>query len=377
MSERRPDARVCVFEKEPGLGAHQSGHNSGVIYSGIYYKPGSLKAALCRNGKQALERFCRDEAVEARSVGKLIVATSAAELPALEDLFQRGLANGVDCQMIDSDEARRLEPRVGCVQAIWVPETGIVSYPQVLERMARRLIDRGHELRTGMAVTGVAEGAGQVELATSGGARKFEAVVNCAGLHSDQIARLAGLRPSLRIVGFRGEYLALSGPLREQVHHLVYPVPDPRFPFLGVHLTPTLDGQILCGPNAVLALAREGYAWRSVDPVYTVRTLLYPGMLRLAWRYGRMGLGEVWRSLNKGAFANALARMLPGVRAQDLLPATAGVRAQALAPDGTLVDDFVFLETDRTVHLVNAPSPAATACLAIGDAVVDRLEARL
>jgi L-2-hydroxyglutarate oxidase len=377
LSERRPEVQICLLEKEPSVGTHQSGRNSGVIHSGIYYRPGSLKASLCRSGKRALEAFCLEHSIQVRPVGKLIVATDNAEVPALLDLHQRGLANGVQCRLMGTEEAREVEPAVRSVQAIWVPETSIVSYPQVMDRMVSRLLAGGHVLRTGEQVTGLAERADRVDLSTSKGSLSFDAVINCAGLHADRIARMAGLAPELRLVSFRGEYHSLAGPLRDQIHHLVYPVPDPRFPFLGVHLTPTMDDRVLAGPNAVLCLAREGYRWRDVELAYLVRTLLYPGTIRMARRYRRTGAGEMWRSLNKRAYARALARMLPGVRSGDLGGAAPGVRAQALTSNGDLMDDFVILETARMVHLVNAPSPAATACLAIGNAVVDRLETRL
>jgi L-2-hydroxyglutarate oxidase len=295
-------------------------------------------------------------------------------LPGLDELLRRGHDNGVDCRMISAEEARQLEPSVRAVRALWVPETGIVDYTQVMAKMAERLRVAGHEVRLEARVTGIREDERAVSLVTSTESLACGLAVNCAGLHSDRLARMAGIDPGLRIVGFRGEYRALQGPVKETIHHLVYPVPDVRFPFLGVHLTPTLSGEVLCGPNAVLALAREGYGWGQVDPLYLARTLAYPGMVRLAWRYWRMGLGEVWRSWSRRAFTASLRRMLPDVHPEDLIPDGSGVRAQALGRDGRLVDDFAFRQTARMVHLVNAPSPAATAAFAIGDAVVDRLE---
>lgn len=374
LAERWPDSRISLLEKEPEIGLHQSGRNSNVIHSGIYYHPGSLKAGLCRAGKQALVAFCDEENVPIQRIGKLIVATSEDERPGLEDLRRRGGANGVECRMMSADEAKALEPRVHAVQALWVPETSIVDYRVVMARMAERLREAGHDIVTSAPVIDIQRGDAHVLLSTPEASLSFDLAVNCAGLQSGKVARMAGAAPGLRIVGFRGEYLSLASPLKESISHLVYPVPDPRFPFLGVHLTPSVDGRVLCGPNAVLALAREGYSWGVIDPWYLVKTLVYPGMIRLAWRHWRMGLGEVWRSWNKRAFASALCRMLPDVRPQDLGADGAGVRAQAMLRDGRLMDDFAFQETWRMVHLVNAPSPAATACFAIGDAVVNRLE---
>jgi len=374
LAERWPESQVTLLEKEPGIGRHQSGHNSNVIHSGIYYRPGSRKAELCREGKRALLAFCAEEDVPVKRVGKLIVATSDDERSGLHDLLQRGQANGVECRLMASEEAEALEPRVHAVEALWVPETSIVDYGLVMAKMADRLRASGHNLLVGEPVIDIQRAEAEVVITTPDADLSFDLAVNCAGLHSDRVARMAGAAPGLRIVGFRGEYLSLGSPLKDSISHLVYPVPDPRFPFLGVHLTPSVDGRVLCGPNAVLALAREGYGWGDIDPAYLMRTLLYLGMIRLAWRHWRMGLGEVWRSWNRRAFAAALRRMLPDVQPQDLTPDGAGVRAQALLRDGRLMDDFAFRESRRMVHLVNAPSPAATACFAIADAVVDRLD---
>jgi L-2-hydroxyglutarate oxidase len=377
LAERWPDASIVLVEKEPHIGMHQSGHNSNVLHSGIYYRPGSHKARLCRAGKRAMEAFCDAESVPIKAVGKLIVATSEDEFSRLDDLYERGQANGVDCRRVTSSEARALEPRVHTLRALWVPETSIVDYTSVMAMMAERLQAMGHEIRTGTRVTAISEYDHGVRLTTSNATLGCDLAVNCAGLQSDVVARMAGVDPGLRIVGFRGEYHSLNGPLRDSISHLVYPVADPRFPFLGVHLTPTIDGDVLCGPNAVLALAREGYGWGVIDPLYLARTLTYSGVIRLAWRYWRMGLGEVWRSWSKRAFTTALQRMLPDVTPQDLSPDGSGVRAQAMGRDGRLVDDFAFRESARMVHLVNAPSPAATAAFAIADVVVDRLEVRM
>ncbi len=259
--------------------------------------------------------------------------------------------------MITADEAVELEPQVHAVRALWVPETSIVDYSLVMAKMADRLRSAGHEIMLGEPVVRIHQADRSVVLETPDTGLSCDLAVNCAGLHSDIVARMAGVEPALRIVGFRGEYVGLSGPIKDSIRHLVYPVPDPRFPFLGVHLTPTVDGRVLCGPNAVLALAREGYGWGVIDSVYLARTLTYPGMIRLAWRYWPMGLGEMWRSWNKRAFTAALRRMLPDVQPQDLAADGAGVRAQALLRDGSLMDDFAFRETERMVHLVNAPPP--------------------
>jgi L-2-hydroxyglutarate oxidase len=377
LTRRFPGKRVVVLEKEADVALHQTGRNSGVIHSGIYYKPGSLKAVNCRAGRQALEEFCETEGVPFERCGKVIVAVSAAEVPALERIHERGLANGVRCERIGPERLAELEPHAAGVAALHVPETGIVDYHRVCERLAERLRQRDGEVVLRARVTGLTPTPGGVVVRSTAGDVEAGLAVNCAGLHSDQVAALGGRRPAVRIVPFRGEYYALRPEARHLCRNLIYPVPDPGFPFLGVHFTRLIEGGVECGPNAVLAFAREGYHRTDVDLGELLGTLAYPGFLRLAARYWRTGLGEMWRSFSKAAFVRALRRLVPDIRAEHLDAAPAGVRAQAVARDGALVDDFLIEEAGRVVHVCNAPSPAATAALNIGSLIVDRLAARL
>jgi L-2-hydroxyglutarate oxidase len=376
FTQRFPGRRVVVLEKEARLAQHQTGRNSGVLHSGIYYRPGSLKAANCRAGKKAMEAFCAAEGIAHEICGKVIVAVTEADLPALENIYQRGQANGVRCDLIDRDRLAELEPHAAGVRAIHVPETGIVNYRQVCERLAEKVRAAGGEILLRARVTAVRHHADGVTVVSTAGDRTARLLVNCAGLHSDRVAQRTGVRPGCRIVPFRGEYFELKPAARKLCRNLIYPTPDPQFPFLGVHFTRMIGGSVECGPNAVLAFSREGYHFFDVNWRDLLGTLTYPGFLRLARKHWRMGLGEMWRSLSKAAFVRALRRLVPDVRAEDLQPAPAGVRAQAVAPDGGLVDDFLIVEGDRVVNVCNAPSPAATASLQIGATVVDRLSPR-
>ncbi|MBO4208556.1 L-2-hydroxyglutarate oxidase [Micromonospora echinofusca] len=369
----RPDARVTVLEKENRLAAHQTGHNSGVIHAGVYYRPGSLKAELCRAGSRSMVDFCAAHDVPVQVCGKLIVATDTVELPRLHALYARAVANRLPVRLIDPVEAREHEPAVRCVAALHVASTGIVDFTRVCAVLARLAEEAGAEIRLGARVTGVHRRADGQTVATTAGDVPADVLVNCAGLYADRLARLAGVTPPARIVPFRGEYHELRPERRHLVRGLVYPVPDPRFPFLGVHLTRMIDGSVHAGPNAVLALAREGYSWRRVVPRDVVDLASYPGLWRLAGRHFRYGVAEVHRSLSRRRFAASLARLVPAVTEADLLPSAAGVRAQAIAPDGTLVDDFLIATGDRQVHVLNAPSPAATSSLEIARHVVARL----
>jgi L-2-hydroxyglutarate oxidase LhgO len=377
LTRRFPGLRVTVLEKETEPGRHQTGHNSGVIHSGIYYKPGSLKASNCRAGKRALEAFCAAEGIPFETCGKVIVAVEEAELPALEAIYARGLANGVACALIDRDRLRELEPHAAGIRAVHVPETGIVDYLQVCRRLAQKLEQQGGHVVTRARVTGMRHFTDSVVVYTTAGDVETRFVVNCAGLQCDRVTALGGQRPTAKIVPFRGEYYALKPAAQHWVRNLIYPVPDPSFPFLGVHFTRVLGGGVECGPNAVLAFAREGYRKTDVCLADLVETLTYSGFLRLARRYWRTGLGEMWRSVSKGAFVRALQRLLPTIQAHDLEAAPAGVRAQAVARDGAMVDDFLIQEGDRILNVNNAPSPAATASLNIGALLTDRLAARL
>lgn len=364
---------VTVLEKEPRWAAHQTGHNSGVIHSGLYYKPGSLKAALCVAGSRSLVEFASDNGVPVDVCGKLVVATSAEELPRLHALAARAQANGVPATLIGPAQAREYEPEVACVAALRVETTGVVDYLQACHALTRLLAERGADLRTNSPVLAIRPSSGKVELATPTGVVRADAMVNCAGLHSDRVAHLAGLRSSARIVAFRGEYYQLRPDRTHLVRGLIYPVPDPALPFLGVHLTRGIDGHVHAGPNAVLALRREGYRWRDVSATDLAEVLRFPGLWALARKYPRTAIEEVLRSLSPRRFATSLARLVPAIRLEDLIRADAGVRAQALLPDGSLVDDFLIESAPGQVHVLNAPSPAATSSLEIAKHVADRV----
>lgn len=369
----RPDATVTLLEKERELAEHQSGRNSGVVHAGVYYPPGSLKATLCRAGRRSMVEFCQRHDLPVRVSGKLIVATDPDELPRLRALHERALANELPVRLLDPAEAGEYEPHVRCVGALHVAGTAVADFAAVARTLAGLARRAGAGIRTGTRMTGLTERPDGLTVHTSAGDVPADVLINCAGLYADRVARLAGVRPPARIVPFRGEYHTVRGPAAGLVRGLIYPVPDPRLPFLGVHLTRGVDGSVHAGPNAVLALARQGYSWRRFDPVEVARSAAYPGLWRLARRYGRTGMFEVRRSLSKRRFAADLARLVPALSAADLAPARSGVRAQAVRADGTLVDDFLVLTTARQVHLLNAPSPAATSALEIAGHLVGRL----
>ncbi|UZN01934.1 L-2-hydroxyglutarate oxidase [Cellulomonas sp. S1-8] len=368
---------VVVLEKEDRLATHQTGRNSGVIHSGIYYAPGSLKARLGRAGAASMRRFALDHGVAVQQTGKLIVATAEAEVPRLRALQARAAANEVEASLLDAAGAREHEPHVAAVAALHVPITGIVDYPGVCDALAGIVTGRSGTVRTGVRVLRARTTPGRVVVETTTGEVSADAFVNCAGLHSDRLAAASGLRPQARIVPFRGEYFELAEHRTHLVRGLIYPVPDPRFPFLGVHLTRMIGGGVHAGPNAVLALAREGYRWRDVSPTDVADAIGYPGLWRLGARNVVPGAGELLRSLSRRRFAASLARLVPGIEAADLEPAPAGVRAQALRPDGGLVDDFLVQTAPRQVHVLNAPSPAATAALEIAAHLERELDAAL
>jgi L-2-hydroxyglutarate oxidase len=368
-----PTAAVTVLEKEHDWARHQTGRNSGVVHSGLYYPPDSRKARWCRAGAAALLDLARVEGVPHRVTGKLVVATAADELERLAALEQRGLANGLGVTRLTAEQAREQEPHVATLAALHVAETGVIDYRAVCGVLVRRLRDAGAHLVPGTEVVGGADGPREVVLETTRGELAADVVVSCAGLHADRVARLLGHQPSVRIVPFRGEYHELAPGAAHLVRGLVYPVPDPELPFLGVHLTRGIDGHVHAGPNAVLALAREGYDWGRVDARDLVDTLGYAGFWRLARRQARSGAGEMVRSLSHRRFADGVRRLVPEVTDAELVPAPAGVRAQAVRRDGTLVDDFLLERHGRVVHLLNAPSPAATASLEIARHVVASL----
>jgi L-2-hydroxyglutarate oxidase len=379
LTEARPGLGVSVLEKEPALARHQTGRNSGVVHSGIYYRPGSAKALLCRAGVGRLLEFCSQESITVAPFGKVIVATEPEELPGLEELLRRGLANGVPgVRRIGPGELHDLEPAAVGIAALHSPSTSGVDYVEVTEAMARRVLAGGGSIGLGAEVAAIHPIPGGAQVESSAGDVRTRVVVNCAGLHSDRIAAMDGVRPGLRIVPFRGEFFTLRPEREGLVRGLIYPVPDPAFPFLGVHLTRGVHGGVHAGPNAVLALAREGYTWSDVDARDLWDALAYRGTLGLGRRFWRTGAAEVIRSLSRTRFARSLARLVPGVGPADLRPAPAGVRAQAVGRDGRLLDDFFIARSDRAVHVLNVPSPAATASLAIGahvaTAVLDTLD---
>ncbi len=374
----RGDLSVVVLEAEESLAAHQSGHNSGVIHSGLYYKPGSLKARLCVEGAAALYRFCAEEGIACEHCGKLVVATREEELPRLDELARRGAANGLGgLRRLAREEIREIEPHAAGIAALFVPQSGIADYPAVVRAYARRIAAAGGEVMTGARVEAVVREGGGLRVVTRRGDLLCRLLVNCAGLQADRVARLAGAVPDVSIVPFRGEYYELAPARRHLVRALIYPVPDPRFPFLGVHLTRTVDGRVEAGPNAVLALRREGYAWRDVSLRDLAETARWPGFWRLMRRTWATGMGEVWRSLVRRAFLADLRRLVPELADADLLRGGSGVRAQAVDRAGRLVDDFHVLPGERALHVLNAPSPAATASIAIGQWIAERAAAAL
>jgi (S)-2-hydroxyglutarate dehydrogenase len=375
LLDRHPDLRLLLLEKEPDVARHQTGHNSGVVHAGIYYTPGSLRARLCVAGVGRLRDFCRAHGVAYDEVGKVIVATDEAELPRLERLLERGVANGVPgLRSIDADELRSIEPHAAGLRAIHSPHTAIADYPGVARALLERLRRRGATIELGAPLLGIAEEPGALRLTTGLGARRATRLIACAGLHADRVARMAGAEPEVRIVPFRGEYYFLRPERRDLVRGLIYPVPDPALPFLGVHFTRTVHGDVEAGPNAVLALAREGYRPTTVRPADLADTLGYPGFWRLARRFWRLGAFEVRRSLHTPTFVASLRRLVPSIGVADVVRAGAGVRAQAVDRQGRLVDDFAMVETERSLHVLNAPSPAATASLEIGAHLAQRVE---
>lgn len=377
LRERYPSRSVLVLDKESSVGSHQTGHNSGVLHSGIYYKPGSLRAVNCREGKRAMEAFCAEQRIPYDICGKVIVAVDESELPQLERILQRGVENGVRCERIDAARLKQLEPHAAGVAAIHVPEAGIVNYRRVCERLAELVTGSHGRVVTGARVWAIDERAQRMIVRSTAGEFTGSYVVTCAGLHSDRVARLTGQTLSARVVPFRGEYYDLKPEAHGLCRNLIYPVPDPKFPFLGVHFTRMIEGGVECGPNAVLAFAREGYRKFDISPRDLFESLTYAGFLRMAARHWRTGLGEMWRSFNKAAFVRALQRLVPEIRGEDLVPARSGVRAQALTPTGDLVDDFLIVEQGRAVNVCNAPSPAATSSLNIGKLIVQKLADRL
>jgi L-2-hydroxyglutarate oxidase LhgO len=376
LTQKLPGATLTVLEKEAGVGQHQSGHNSGVLHCGLYYKPGSLKARLAVTGIRQMIAFCQEHSIPHEVCGKLVVAATDAEVPRLNDLFERGQQNGLTgLQKLGASEMREIEPHTGGVAAIRVPEEGIVDYPAVCLALVRCLAAAGARVVTEAAVTGLRRMGAQWIANTPAGDFESDYIVNCAGLHCDRVCSLAGHRPELQIVPFRGEYYTLKPERQYLVRNLIYPVPDPRFPFLGVHFTRLIHGGIEAGPNAVLAFAREGYKKTDFSARDFIGTLAYPGFWRFFQKYPRMCFDELRRSFSKELFCKSLNALVPEVRPEDLGPGGAGVRAQAIAAGGETLQDFSFVKSDRALHVLNAPSPGATASLAIGQEIANELTA--
>lgn len=372
LTNRFPGISLVVVEKEAVIAGHQTGHNSGVIHSGIYYKPGSLKAKLCVEGGATLLRFCKEHAVPYEVCGKVIAATDESELPRLEELYKRGMQNDLtSLRMLAAEEIRELEPYATGIRGIHVPGTGIVDYAKVAEAYSKLIVDRGGIIYLSHEVTGLKRSNGYTLVETTRGAIQTKLVVNCAGLQSDHVSRMANAKLDLIIVPFRGEYYEIVPAKYHYLRGLLYPVPDPNFPFLGVHFTRRIGGGVEAGPNAVLALKREGYGKSSFNLHDVLEYAAFPGFWKMAAKHWRMSMGEYHRSYSKAAFVRALQRLMPGLEADDLIPGDSGVRAQALDSHGNLVDDFYFVHADGMVFVCNVPSPAATASLAIGRYIVD------
>lgn len=372
LLETLPGLSVAILEKENAVATHQTGHNSGVIHSGIYYRPGSLKARLCVTGSRELVAFCREHGVPHEMCGKVVIATAADQLPALDELYRRGMENGIaPLKMIGPEEVREYEPFARCIRGLHVPATGIVDFRRVAQAYADVFKSRGGKILFGKKVERVRALPPGLRITTPRGEVEARLFINCAGLYSDRVAELSGLEPPCRIVPFRGEYYRIRSERGFLVKNLIYPVPDPRFPFLGVHFTRMIDGKVEAGPNAVLAFAREGYSRSDVSFRELLATMSYPGFWRLVSRYWRNGVGEMARSFSKRLFARALRQLVPHISTKDLAPGGAGVRAQALGRDGKLLDDFLVLQSENMVHVLNAPSPAATSSLAIARHIVE------
>jgi L-2-hydroxyglutarate oxidase LhgO len=378
IQQRRPGLRIAILEKESQLATHQSGHNSGVLHAGLYYQPGSLKARLCREGKAEMEAFAKTHGIPIDHCGKLVVAVDESELGRLDALRERAVANGVPgLENVDRERIRELEPHAAGIRGLWSPQTGVIDFRRVALAIADDLRTAGVDIRTDHAVSAIDVRSSEVVVSTAQGEVTSRIAVTCAGLQSDRVAALTGERRGPTIVPFRGDYYTLSAEAAGLVRGLIYPVPDPRFPFLGVHLTKRIDGAVIAGPNAVLAFAREGYRRRDVDVRDLAAALTDRGFLRLAGRYLPTGIAELWRDWSKSAFVRQLQRYVPELRPDQVTFGPSGVRAQALARDGTLVDDFAFSGDTRVLHVRNAPSPAATSSLAIGSVLADEAFERL
>ncbi len=377
LLKKRPGTKLVILEKENGVSRHQTGHNSGVIHSGIYYKPGSLKAINCIKGYQMLLEFCDENNIAYDLCGKVIVATEEHELPYLNLLLERGKENGLEgIKMLTGDEIREIEPHCAGISGIKVPQTGIIDYMEVSVKLREKIIEMGGEFHFGKKVTAIKKNDNGYTVQAKNDIETSH-ILNCAGLYSDKIARMEFGTIDSKIIPFRGEYYMLNKEAHHLVKHLIYPVPDPNFPFLGVHFTRMINGHIEAGPNAVLAFAREGYTKSDVNIAELLETLTWPGFIKVARKYWKTGFGEMYRSFSKSAFTKALQRLIPELNEKDLETAPAGVRAQACLVDGSLLDDFKIIQSDRSLHVINAPSPAATSSLSIGDSVADQLISKM
>ena len=374
--KQHPDKKIVVVEKESSLAKHQTGHNSGVLHSGIYYKPGSLKAKNCRLGKQAMEEFCKQQEIEHELCGKVIIALNEEEVPRMEKIYQRGQENGINCKIITREELLEIEPHAAGIRAIHVPECGIVNYKQVCERLGEIIEEKEGILLLGEGAREIESSNNEIVVQTSSETIHASYLINCAGLHSDRVTKMGGNEAPAKIIPFKGEYYELNNDAKHLCKNLIYPVPDPQFPFLGVHFTRMIDGTVECGPNAVLAFGREAYGKFDINLKDLAESLTYMGFQKMALKHWKMGWGEMWRSYNKGAFVKALKRLIPEIEAKHLNSAPAGIRAQAVTPNGAMVDDFLIQENKRVINVCNAPSPAATASLNIGATIVENLSSR-
>ncbi|SIQ22642.1 L-2-hydroxyglutarate oxidase [Chryseobacterium sp. RU37D] len=372
---KNPDSKILILEKENDVAVHQSGHNSGVIHSGIYYKPGSLKAKNCIEGYNSVINFAKEYGIRYDLCGKIIVATSQEELPLLDNIYKRGIENGLqDLKYLSREEFREIEPHCEGVKAIKVPQTGIIDYPRVAKKIKELFEELGGEVRFNNEVKNIINKNSEIIVATNTSEFKTKKLVSCAGLYSDRVTKMTNEKNDVIIIPFRGEYYKIKDEKKHLVNHLIYPVPDPNFPFLGVHFTRMIDGNIEAGPNAVLAFRKEGYEFFDFDFNETMQTLLWPGFRKIVAKYGKTGLGEMHRSLSKSAFTKALQKLLPEIQECDLVTGGAGVRAQACDKNGALIDDFDIVKNGNIIHVRNAPSPAATSCLSIGNKISELIE---
>ena len=376
LSEINPDKKIVVLDKESRAAEHQTGHNSGVIHSGIYYRPGSYKAEFAKNGSASMIEFCKTHNIEYNRCGKVIVATEEEEIERMRNLYERGLENGLDVTLLDGEEVRKIEPYVNTVGGIRVKNTGIVNFREVTEKYGELFVKNGGEIHYNNKVEAIKNNADTIEVTTNKTIYEVGYLVNCAGLYSDKLAKLSGIDTDVKIIPFRGEYFKLNEDVKKYVKTLIYPVPNPELPFLGVHFTNMIGGGVDVGPNAVLGFKKEAYKKIGFDKSETLEILTFPGLYRMGLKNVKEAIGEYYRSFNKKAFVKAARKLIPLIKAEDITPMEAGVRAQAMKPDGTLLDDFYFEENDRSIHVLNAPSPAATCSIEIGREIAQRFNSK-